>query len=312
MKEPYMIRPKYLKPGDSVALVALASPPTQEEEFRRAVGVAEDLGLSPVVAPHATRRHRYLAGGDEERIWDLHWAFKNSLIDGIWCIRGGYGSLRLLSLIDWAVLTKHAKIFVGMSDITAIQLAALRVSFPTFSGPMPLMAKGDRLTDFSKKHFWAAVGKPEHDLVITNAPTDPEPVILASGTARGRLVGGNLHTLASLIGTPWEAQLDGAIMVLEEVAEAPYRIDRLLSQLILSGRCNGVRAVALGRFSGCYEHEEDEVIEVLEERLGMLRVPVLYGLAIGHMPDVVTWCQGCEAELDTELGTLRLLERGVQ
>lgn len=307
-----MIRPKYLEPGDSMALVALASPPKVEEEFQRAVRVVEDLGLSPVVAPHATQRQRYLAGGDEERIWDLHWAFRDSSISGILCIRGGYGSLRLLSLIDWAILTQHAKVFVGMSDITALQLAALRVSLTTFSGPMPLMAEGDRLTDFSKEHFWAAVGKPEHDVVITNAPTDPEPVVLESGTARGRLVGGNLQTLASLIGTPWEARLKGAIMVLEEVAEAPYRIDRLLSQLILSGRCDGVAAVALGKFSACYERDEDEVIQVLQERLGVLRVPVLYGLAIGHMHDVVTWCQGCEAELDTGLGSLRLLESGVQ
>jgi muramoyltetrapeptide carboxypeptidase len=308
-----MIRPKHLQPGDSVALIALASPPKgEEEELRRAVLVAEDLGLSPVLAPHASRRYQYLAGKDEDRVTDLHWAFREPGIDGIWCMRGGYGTIRLLSLIDWSLLTDHAKVLVGMSDITALQIAALRVSLTTFSGPMPLMAKGDRLTEFSKEHFWAAVGGQQQGRVVRGAPGEPEPVVLEPGTARGRLVGGNLQTLVSLIGTPWEAHLSGAILVLEDVAEAPYRIDRMVSQLILSGSCQGVAAVALGRFSGCYHHTENEVIRVLQERLAVLRVPVLYGLPIGHVGDVVTWGQGCKAELDTALGTLRLLEQGVR
>jgi muramoyltetrapeptide carboxypeptidase len=199
-----------------------------------------------------------------------------------------------------------------MSDITAFQLAALKRSLATFSGPMPLMAAGDHLTDFSKEEFWAAVGKTDDERVITSAPGDANPVVLAPGTARGRMIGGNLHTLASLLGTPWEVDLRGAILILEEIAESPYRIDRLLTQLILAGRCHGVAAIALGRFADCYEGGEDEVIDVLEERLRVLGVPVLYGLPIGHLSNVTTWCQGSKAELDTDGACLRVLEQGVR
>ncbi len=306
-----LLRPRALERGDPIALISPASFPKDEAAMSGAEQAVELLGLVPVLSPNLGKRLTYLAGTDEERIHDISWALSNRELKGIICIRGGYGTMRLLRDTNWDLFQRNPKVFVGMSDITAFQLAALRANIITFAGPMPLLGETPGFSDYAKTMFWGAVG-PNHGLLqISSGPDDPEPIQLAPGLVSGPLVGGNLQTLVSLIGTPWMPWLSKRILVLEEIAESPYRVDRLLTQLLLSGAMDGVLGVAMGRFRGCYEEGEDEIVAVLKERLEHLGIPLLYGLALGHQPDIATWPQGCVAELNTENKTLHLLEMGV-
>lgn len=279
--------------------------------LRRAAEATRALGLDPVLGPHAARRSRFLAGADDERLSDLHWAFSDSSVKGVISIRGGYGTIRLLPHVDWSLVRRHPKVFVGMSDVTAFQAAALRCDVVTFAGPMPAFGRQARLTQWAASGFWAAVGEGGPGVTISHAPGDPAPVVIRGGRARGALVGGNLATLVSLMGTPWELQLRQRIVILEDVGEAPYRVDRMLTQLILSGRFEDVAGVACGRFHECYKLSEREIIDVIAERIGSLGIPTVYGLAVGHQRDIATWPQGCRAELDADNHVLRLLQPGV-
>jgi len=263
------------------------------------------------VGPNADKRSWFLAGADEERLHDLHWAISDPEVRGILAIRGGYGTMRLLPHLSWPALRRNPKVILGMSDITALQVAALCHGVVTFAGPMLAFGRTVGFSSWASSKFWEAVGTGAGTLDISPAPSDPPPVTISPGFARGPLVGGNLTTLLSLMATPWEFPLRGCIVVLEDVGEAPYRVDRMLTQFILSGRLNGIAGLALGRFHECFKEAESEVIEVAAERIGSLGVPAMYGLPLGHQRDVATWPQGCTAELDAARHSLRVVEPGV-
>ncbi len=307
------MRPAALKKGDRVALLSLASPPRSQELIASSVAAVGRLGYHVELAPHVAPGSTFLAGSDRDRASDFHWAVAQQSIRGIFCLRGGYGSMRLLPHVDWDLVATHPKVLVGMSDITALQVALLeRISLVTFAGPMPLLSATGMFSRYSAERLVAAVGGDDgQGPIICQGPNDPEPIVIAAGRAQGRILGGNLQTVVSLIGTPYEPKLDGSILLLEDVGEAPYRIDRLLTQLLFAGRLRGVKGVALGRFARCYESSEEEIIAVAAERLENIGIPVLYGLALGHQDDVATWPQGCMAELDCGARELRVLERGV-
>jgi muramoyltetrapeptide carboxypeptidase len=278
--------------------------------LRKAVAAARVLGLEPVLGPNAAKRSRFLAGADEERLHDLHWAFRDSSVKGILSVRGGYGTIRLLPRVDWTMIRRHPKVLVGMSDITAFQVAALSRGMVTFGGPLLAFGPQVGLTGWAAAGLWGAVGG-GGQVHVSRAPGDPSPTTITPGRARGPVVGGNLTTLLSLVGTPWEYRLKGCIVVLEDVGEAPYRVDRMLTQFMLSGRLDGVAGLVFGRFHECFRESELEVIDVIAERVGPLAVPAVYGLPFGHQRDVATWPQGCRGVLDADAGTLSFLRSGV-
>lgn len=286
-----------------------ASPPASRSILRKAAEAIRAVGLRPMLGPNSDKRSRFLAGADDERVQDLHWAIRHPEVKGIFAIRGGYGTMRLLPQIDWRLVRRHPKVVLGMSDVTALQVATLRHGVVTFAGPMLAFQRSVGFSPWAWDRLREAVAGASP--VITVAPGDPPPVAIAPGRACGPLVGGNLTTLLSLVATPWEYPLRGCIVVLEEVNEAPYRVDRMLTQFMLAGRLEGIAGIAFGRFHQCYKQSEHEIVDVLAERVGCLGVPVLYGLALGHQRDVATWPQGCTAELDAALGVLRVLEPGV-
>ena len=263
------------------------------------------------MGPNADKRSWFLAGADEERVHDLHWAMSDPRVRGILAIRGGYGTIRLLPYLNWRAFRRNPKVIVGMSDITALQVAALRHGVVTFAGPMLAFGRHVGFSPWATSRLWEAVGGGEAAVDLSQAPDDPPPVTITTGVARGPLVGGNLTTLLSLMATPWELSFRGCIVVLEDVGEAPYRVDRMLTQFALSGRLCGIAGFALGRFHECSKESETEVIDVVAERIGSLGVPTLYGLPLGHQRDVATWPQGCMAELDTTRQSLRVVETGV-
>jgi muramoyltetrapeptide carboxypeptidase len=275
-----------------VALVAPAGP-LRKGDLERAVRNARELGWEPVPGGHVEDRTGYLAGSDADRAADLNAALTDPTIDGIWCLRGGYGALRLLDRLDLAALRRRPKPLIGFSDITALHAAVGRCAgIVTYHGPT---ARG-ALSDFSRASLERAVVRLED-----SAGEAPSAEILVPGVARGHLAGGNLALLASLAGTPYFPELDGAILVLEDVNEPVYRIDRMLRHLRLAGALSGLAGLLFGAFTERGEEPEGEVLplaQVLRETAEAAGVPSLAGVPVGHIANQWTLPLGAAAELD--------------
>jgi muramoyltetrapeptide carboxypeptidase len=294
-----LIRPPRLEPGARVALVAPSGPLRGEAELARAIANVRSFAWEPVVADHALARTGYFAGADDERLIDLQRALDDDSIDAIWCLRGGYGSMRLLDRLDFAALVRRPKALLGFSDITALHCAAQCVAgVISYHGPT---ARAE-LTEFSRRSLTAA-------LIDGSEPCGHARGALRvrGGSARGRLAGGNLALLAALAGTPYAPELSGAILVLEDVNEAVYRIDRMLQQLRLSGMLRGVRGLAFGAFTEAPEDAGDgarRLDDVILETADLLRVPCVSGIPVGHIDDQWTLPLGVQAELDADARSL--------
>ena len=318
------VRPKALAAGACVALVSPASPGAEEESAVIAEEVVASLGLVPKRMPAAARQTKYLAGTDGERAADLNAAFRDPAVDAIWCVRGGYGSGRLLPLLDWEAIRKSPKPLLGFSDITALLNGLYaRTGLVTFHAP----TCSENLSDYTLAELKRVVFTPEAAGVVAAAPPAPpkEGFVdredrlrrIVPGTGRGRLVGGNISVFSMLVGTPWEPPLAGSILFLEEVGEEPYRIDRWLTHLVLTGRLAGCAGIVFGKFKDCGPGDEGDFQgtwtwqEVVADRLGKLGLPVLAGLRFGHVADKSTFPVGVLAELDVAAGTLTLLEPAV-
>lgn len=314
-----LVRPGRLAPGATVALVAPAGPLLERDDLTRAVALCRALDYEPLLAPAAGRRHGYLAGTDEERVGDLNAALRNPSVDAIWCIRGGFGSTRILHQVDFDALAARPRPLIGFSDITALLLGAVAAAgVVAFHGPvarasMPL---------FSRLHFERVLTRAEPAGRLGRLPEPPgvllpradRIVTLQPGVAEGPLLGGNLTLLQCLIGTRYLPALDGAILFLEDVGEDLYRVDRMLAHLRLVGALDRLAGVAVGRFTDLKRHMNDGALgfdEVLETYLAPLGIPVAYGFPIGHIDDQWTLPLGVRARLDAGSGELDLLEAAV-
>jgi muramoyltetrapeptide carboxypeptidase len=294
---PRRIVPPPLAPGARVALVAPAGPLRGADDLERAVQNARAFGWEPIVAPHALAHEGYFAGGDAARLGDLNAALAARDVDAVWCLRGGYGAMRLLDGIDYGALASRPRPVIGFSDITALHLAiAARVpGLVTFHGPT---ARAE-LTPFSRDSLARAI-------VAHTDPCGPAPgaCTLRPGRARGRLAGGNLALLAALVGTPYAPRFADAIVVLEDVTEPVYRVDRMLRQLLLAGAFAGCRALVFGHCTDCPEEYGDDgrrtLADVVAEIADALGVPALLGVPVGHVPDQWTLPLGAEAEVDAD------------
>ncbi len=317
------MKAKKLQKGNTIALVAPASPQNEDEQVCMAVETIESLGFNVKTGDHLYCRHGYLAGSDGDRAADLNAAFADEQVDGIITLCGGYGSPRILPYLDYDIIAANPKVLMGYSDITALLngINAL-TGLVTFHGPIAAQAfTAYTLAEFKKvvmygesavllgepPHFYAAEGLVERKNRLTR---------IVPGRVQGRLIGGNLSLMATLCGTPYAPDFSGAILVLEDVGEATYRLDRMLTQLWLTGGLEKCAGIVFGKFSGCTTSaswaKQLTVEEVLVERCRALGIPALRGLMIGHIEDQTTLPIGCMAELDAEAGTLRLLEPGVQ
>lgn len=287
-----------LAAGARVALVAPAGPLKLPADLDRALANAATLGWEPVVAEHARERHTYFAGMDEQRLGDLNRALRDDTIDAVWCLRGGYGAMRLLEGVDYAALKRRPKAVIGYSDITALHCAiARRANLGGIHGPT---ARG-KLTAFSERSLRAAALR---DADPCGAA--PKAKTLVSGRARGRLIGGNLAILCALHGTPYQPDYDGAIIVLEDVNEASYRIERMLLQLRLSGALSRCAGLAFGAFTNPGATKDSTLggtrtmAEVLEEAARALGVPAIAGVPVGHIDSQWSLPLGADAELDAD------------
>lgn len=285
---------KALESGAHVALIAPAGPLQKPEDLPRAQENTRALGWEPIVGPHATERVGYLAGHDRDRLNDLNQALRDPNIDAIWCLRGGYGMMRILAGIDYDALSRTPKAIIGYSDVTALHAAVQRkCRLVTYHAP----TARETLTDFSRDSFRRALVEQVDSCGVASGARE-----INAGVAEGRLVGGNLAVLASLCGTPFAPDLSDGILILEDINEPVYRIDRMLQQLKLAGALNGCKAIAFGECIGCTEDAGgggrpfDEVLGEIAHALG---VPCLAGIPIGHIAEQWTIPLGAMAKLDT-------------
>lgn len=304
-----MIRPAALRPGAGIALVAPAGP-VAPEAVDRALERVRDWGWEPRLGRHARGRRGYLSGTDEERAGDFNEALRDPGVDAIWCLRGGYGTMRVLAEIDWAALAARPRPVIGFSDNTALHLAIQRRGIVSFHAPHPAAAD---FPAFSAELLRRSLTAPEPlGLLPFPAGSAGRAETLRGGAAEGPLVGGNLSLLAATLATGVSPRAEGAILFLEEVGEAAYRVDRLLTQLRLAGLLGRVAGVAVGAFTEAGDAPDaPSIAEVLEDRLGDLGVPVATGLPFGHVADNWTLPLGVRARLDADAGTLTLLEPAV-
>ncbi|MFM9372269.1 LD-carboxypeptidase [Streptomyces sp. Da 82-17] len=305
-RTPELTRPRRLVPGDRVAVVA-PSGPVPEELLGAGLDVLRGWGLDPVVAPHVLAGHKeleYLAASDRQRADDLQRAWCDPTVAGVLCARGGYGAQRMVDLLDWdALRAAGPKVFVGYSDITSLHEAfAVRLGLATLHGPMvavPDFTGSQR----AREHLKATLFTPEATQTVTGLPGAGP---LVPGRASGVTFGGCLCMLAADLATPTgRRSARGGLLCVEDIGEEPYRLDRMLTQLLRSGLLDGVAGVLLGSWQDCGPYEE--VRATLADLLAPLGVPVAEHFGFGHCDGALTLPLGVRAELDADAGELRLL-----
>lgn len=307
-----VVRAPALRAGDVVAVVS-PSGPVSGDQLDAGMAVLRGWGLRPVEGHHARAVHGHLAGEDELRAADLNAALTDPHVRGVWIARGGYGLTRILDRLDWRALAGDPKVIVGFSDATALLVAAWqRIALITVHGQFVgrLRLQDPTSLDWLRRLVMAGpIPGP-----LPALPAEPALEPLAGGVAEAPLVGGNLTVLAALAGTPDQADVRGCVLLLEEVAEAPYRVDRALTQLRHAGLLDGVAGIALGEPVGCVPvpgQSSATFGEVVADRLGDLGVPVLTRLPLGHSDRQIAVAHGGRVRLDADHGELALLEPAV-
>ncbi len=314
------IKPPRLVFGDTVAIVAPASAPPDPKNIDKSVAALEALGFKPKLAPSVRKRWGFLAGSDRDRAGDLMRMFTDPKVKGILCLRGGYGTARLLDLLDYDTIRKNPKVFVGYSDITSLHCAFLaRAGLVSFHGPMP---NSDFIKDnvpaFTRNGFLRTIMQPTPPGRICQGYAGKTLKILRRGKAAGPLLGGNISILCAALGTPYLPRFKGCILFFEDLDEVPYRFDRMLTQLRHAGVLEQVAGVAIGINKHCRDPKARKAKEyrqslddVFRERLLGLKVPIVAGLPFGHIRHNATLPVGIRATLDAEKGDLLITEPAV-
>ena len=314
-----LIRPPRLKKDDKIALITPGSY-ISEEEKEESIDNLYNLGFRVTYTDRLMQKNGYFSESDEERAADINEMFGREDVKGIMCARGGYGCARILPYLDYELIRNNPKPFIGFSDVTALHYAIYKNSrLITFHGPVGVST----FNQFSVKNFQEVLTNPTFELTLQNSTSDNNYnqygiSVITEGTAKGELIGGNLSIVTSLIGTEYDIDFDGKIVFLEEFLEEPYRIDRMLTQMLQAGKFKNASGIALGVFKMCESDKTNpsfknsfNLMEVLKDRLGNLGIPVVYGLSFGHVVDKFTLPFGVKAELSTESNQLKLLEPAV-
>ncbi|MGV8147168.1 MAG: S66 peptidase family protein [Alkaliphilus sp.] len=305
-----MNKPKVLKKGDCVGFIAPSSPASKEkvEVSKREV---EKLGFKVKVGKSCYANHGYLSGCDDIRARDLNNMFYDKEIDAIMCIRGGYGTIRILDKIDYKFIKNNPKIFVGYSDITALHIALTqKCNLVTFHGAMPSTDMVPNFDEFAKKSLFRYVTDGDSDGKVQN-PSGVKIEKYNGGVSEGAITGGNLSVIASTIGTPYEIDTREKILFLEDIDERPYRIDRMLMQLSLAGKLSEATGFVLGDWNNCIKEQGKaslSLMEVFKELIVSIGKPVIYNLRAGHCKQMLTLPLGLRVRLDANKGELHYLE----
>jgi muramoyltetrapeptide carboxypeptidase len=316
-----LIKPRKLVPGDVVGIVSPASAPPDPRAIDKSVEALEKLGFKPKLAANARERWGFLAGNDRERAGDIMKMFNDKRVHGIICVRGGYGTARLLPLLDFKAIRANPKVFIGYSDITSLHMAFLNsASLISFHGPMlnSDFIKPD-MPEPTLRSFRRTLGVCEAPGSICQGFSRDAIRAHRKGKVTGRLIGGNLTLFCASLGTPWQANLKNSVFFFEDLDEVPYRFDRLLTQLLNAGVLQQAVGIAVGINKGCEDPKRETAGEyrqsledVLKERLLPLKVPLVSGLPFGHIPENATLPVGVRATLDANKGDLIIEEAAVR
>lgn len=314
-----IIKPPRLKIGATIGLIAPSSP-IPLNRFQQTIKNLEGMGFHLVYnEKNILSTNGYLAGSDELRAAEVNRMFEDEKIDGIWCVRGGYGAARILPMLDYKMIKKNPKVIIGYSDVTALLHGIfIRTGLVGFHGPVGASS----FTDYTTRHVTSLLMSPKEEYEIDYAKENLkeedklfQPYIINKGIASGRIVGGNLTLVSSLVGTPYELEMENKLVFLEDIGEKPYRIDRMITQLLLAGGLKKAAGVALGVFSDCEAKLNDASLtlkETMMDRFKSLGIPVVYGLSFGHIANNFTFPIGLEATLNTENLSVTLNECAVR
>jgi muramoyltetrapeptide carboxypeptidase len=313
------LKPRRLRAGDTIGLIEPASASSEAFDLTLVEEAIVALGLKPKRAPHLLGRYGYLSGTDKDRAFDVNMMFADKEVQAIFAVRGGWGCARLLPYLDYNMIRANPKLLMGYSDITALHLAiAAKCNFVTLHSPNASSAWGAQsITSFKQIAFDGATPLFQNPIAREDRLVQRRwrTQIIRGGIARGTLLGGNLTVLTALVGTPYLPSFDGAILFLEDIDEAEYRIDRMLTQLGLAGVLKKLAGVVFGQCTDCSDKERGfggfTLNNLLEQHLVPLGIPAYQGAFIGHMPDQFTIPLGVHAEINADAGTLRLLEPAV-
>ena len=302
---------KRLIAGATIGLISPASP-ENVEAIQKGILFLKNQGFNILEGKHLYDKWGYLAGKDNDRASDIMEMFKNTEVDIILCIRGGYGSGRLLPYLDYDVIKENPKIFAGFSDITVLLNSFYeKCNLITFHSPMGTSNLEDIETF---KSFMFTLMKGYEPYIIKN-PSEFETKCIVPGIVEGNLIGGNLGLICNSLGTPYETDMKGKILFIEDVSEAPYRIDRILTQLLLAGKLQQCKGIILGQFKNCdLPHYERSLTleEVFEDRLYNLNIPMFSGFCSGHDYPKLTLPIGARVRMNSETGVINVLEAVVE
>jgi len=310
-----IIKPKKLKKKDVIGIISPASSPVDLSRIEKGVNYLEKLGYRVEVGKNVGKQRGYLAGEDSERLEDFHAMFKNKNVKAIISVRGGYGSGRLLDKIDFNLVKKNPKIFVGYSDITYLLLALFKkTGLVTFAGPMLAVDFFNDIDEFTEEIFWRVLTSNKKIGKIFNP--DKEPFYkLNGGRAEGLMIAANLSILTSMLGTNYLPDFKNKLLLIEDIGELPYRIDRMFNQLKLGGVFEKINGLILGRFVDCYETDAEKktlsLNEVIEDYLKPLKMPIIYSVKHGHIKKNITIPIGIKTKMNASRKFVEFTEAAV-
>ena len=310
------LKPKKLLKGDLIGIISPASSPDDLSLIESGVKYIEGLGYHTILGKNVGKIRGYLAGTDEERVDDIHQMFGDKKVKAIFCLRGGYGAFRLLNKIDYKIIRNNPKIFVGFSEITAIQMAFLqKAMLITFAGPMVIPNFSKEVSSYTEENFWRLITSSKKPGKVS-LPDKDNLLAIAPGVAEGNVVGGNLAVFNSLLGTKYLPDLKKKILLIEDISEPPYKIDRMLNHLRLNKVFKKLKGIILGSFVDCNETDEKKktlsLDEVFQDYFGDLKIPVVKNFPHIHIKDFVTVPIGIKLKLNANKGTIEFPESGVR
>lgn len=309
-----MYKPRALKPGDTLGLLAPASM-TDHQNVDKAIEKLKKMGFNVKVGKSPYKRYGYLSGEDKVRADDINSMFKDKEIDGIICTRGGYGTPRILPLLDYDAIRDNPKVFIGFSDITALHIAFNQKSeLVTYHGPMAVSNLIKGVSEFTMESLLDSVSRTASERVINN-PEGTKVETVCQGIAEGIVTGGNLSLLTNSIGTPYEIDTKGKILFIEEISEDVYKIDRALNQLKLAGKFEDAIGIILGDFNDCDKSKHDEslsLMEVINHHIKNANKPTIFNLKSGHCEPMITLPLGIKVRLDATERRITILESSVE
>jgi muramoyltetrapeptide carboxypeptidase len=310
------LKPKKLLKGDLIGIISPASSPDDLTLIESGVRYIEGLGYHTILGNNVGKSRGYLAGTDTERVEDIQQMFADKKVKAIFCLRGGYGAFRLLDKIDYKIIQNNPKIFVGFSEITALQMAFLqKANLITFTGPMVVPNFSKDISNYTEENFWSLItsskniGKVQLDGLLNLRK-------LNSGIATGRIVGGNLAVLTSLLGTGYLPDLKDKMLFFEDISEPPYKIDRMLNQLRLNNVFKKAKGIVLGNFTDCNEPDVKKktltLEEVFQDYFESSGLPTVCDFPHGHIKDLFTVPIGINVKLNADKGHVEFTESGVR